>query len=625
MYLKQYLSDLTQIDLKQSIEETSAAVWTSINANFNYANHVRGLLLGNVQSGKTAQTIGVISRLADEGFQIFVVLTTDNVYLQAQTFARTQAALKSFDVLGEHDDVKLFSSGLSKPIAIILKKNSRVLKRWRNLLASSGYCLGRPITILDDEADAASLNTLVNKDRISTINNHLNSTQALASSSVYLQVTATPQAVLLQSAASGWKPDFANYFPPGPSYLGGDFFYSEPTSFAIRFTAENELKSVKEDDDYIPEGLRTSLISFLVVCAHFAEIGELTCNFLIHPSVRIKDHEIFAERIGEHLNLLLSSIADNEFMSELRIAWDDLQKSKPDITNFDDVHKRAVLLLENQEISIFVMNSRSPMRVEYDTGFNIIVGGNSLGRGLTLPKLQTIYYCRTSRTPQADTFWQHSRMFGYDRDPGLMRVYIPPLLHKLFTDLNNSNTALINQIEEYGFDGIQVIYPSNIRPTRPNVVDNRFVSLVTGGVNYFPREPIESGTEDLDTLLSSVLDEFTHVDIEYEFLLELLARLGSPDKSDWDKSKFVNCIRALNLKRPTTDYKLIVRRNRDISKGTGTMLSPIDRQLGDKFDESLVLTMYRLTGSKEKGWSGFPFWLPNIKFPGDLTYYDMDE
>ena len=42
---------------------------------------------------------------------------------------------------------------------------------------------------------------------------------------MYLQVTGTPQAVLLQTAASGWHPAFTYYFAPGVGYLGGDFFF----------------------------------------------------------------------------------------------------------------------------------------------------------------------------------------------------------------------------------------------------------------------------------------------------------------------------------------------------------------------------------------------------------------
>lgn len=68
--------------------------------------------------------------------------------------------------------------------------------------------------------------------------------------------------------------------------------------------------------------------------------------------------------------------------------------------------------------------------------------------------------------------------------------------------------------------------------------------------------------------------------------------------------------------------KLIVRRDRDIAKGTGTLLSPNDRKLGDQFSDSVVLTVYKVTGNK--GWNGQKIWIPNIKLPGTAVYYSGD-
>ena len=35
--------------------------------------------------------------------------------------------------------------------------------------------------------------------------------------------------------------------------------------------------------------------------------------------------------------------------------------------------------------------------------------------------------------------------------------------------------------------------------------------------------------------------------------------------------------------------------------------------------------MYRVSGDKEKGWDGLPLWIPNIKFPTDCCFYDIEE
>lgn len=40
-------------------------------------------------------------------------------------------------------------------------------------------------------------------------------------------------------------------------------------------------------------------------------------------------------------------------------------------------------------------------------------------------------------------------MFGYDRDPVLLRVFMPPKLFKLFSDINRTNNSIIKQIENF--------------------------------------------------------------------------------------------------------------------------------------------------------------------------------
>lgn len=239
--------------------------------SYRYDTNEVGLLLGNVQSGKTSQLFSVIADAADKGFKIFVLLTSDNVTLQEQTFTRALRLLDTFNVCGENDFLRLKEVGLRKPILVVIKKNSNILNSWRNNLSSLGYCKDQAIFIVDDEADSASLNTKINKKQISAIHNHLNQMRKLANGSIFLQVTATPQALLLQELSSSkiaQKPQFVHYIEPGKGYLGGEFFYSEPKSYAIRFTKEDELDSLRNEESCIPEGLKESLFSFLIVGAH---------------------------------------------------------------------------------------------------------------------------------------------------------------------------------------------------------------------------------------------------------------------------------------------------------------------------------------------------------------------
>lgn len=631
-YLQSYTTQLNNNTLADSVKKTAESIHTHILDNFDFSGQLTGLLLGNVQSGKTGQMLGIISHLADNGYRLFLILTTDNVDLQRQTYNRVTQSLPDFTVLSERDTALFNPNNLVKPLVIVLKKNTSVLRKWGNLLATSQLGAGLCLCIFDDEADAASINTLVNKNRTSTINKHLQKIKSTASSSIYFEVTATPQAIVLQTLISGWKPAFIQYFEPGIGYLGGCFFYSQPTSYCIRFTDDSELDDIKEDGDVLcPEGLRKSIMSFLVVCGYKKMKGESNCNFMIHPSARIAIHTRFTNSVQEYLNLLQLSTSDSGFGEQLKEAWEDLQCTKPDLPHYEDIKEHVVQILDDTLVCVIPLNSKStvcrdvdnPDSLDLSKGYNIIVGGNTLGRGLTFPNLQTVYYCRTSKTPQADTFWQHSRIFGYDREKELVRIFIPQRLHSLFVSLSEANDILIKQIEN-GFDDIQLLYPNGILPTRKNVIDNKYLNMIVGGVNMFSSYPTPIHTQEINSLIEYAAEQ-EFAEVTADEIISILELLVLESNTGFDTNKYISCIRALREKRPSVKCRLIVRLNRDISKGTGTMLSPTDRLLGDKFNDDIVLTMYRLVGNIDKGWDGKPLWMPNIKFPCGICFYNTLE
>lgn len=630
-YLDTYLKTIKSEGLRNSIKDTSESVYLNVQKH-NSFTRTTGLLLGQVQSGKTGQMLGIISKLADEGYCFFILLTTDNIDLHRQTYNRVFSSLQSFAVISEKEEVKFRAYSASKPLVIVLKKNSSILRKWRDLLVSSQTFLGQSLVIFDDEGDAASLNTLVNRHNISTINRRLDDIKKTATSTLYFEVTATPQAIILQSIYSEWRPSFVNYFEPGEGYLGGNYFYSDPPSYTIRHTKEDELSDILSNDDIpCPAGLRDSLYTFLIVCASKRLNNDNNCNFMIHPSSRINTHEQFKTIIDAQLNLLQRASDDEEFDKSLYEIWCDLQRSKPDIQSYEDIKENVIQILDNQEMITIPLNSKSficrdssnPDALDLSKGYNIIVGGNTLGRGITFPHLQVVYYCRTSRKPQADTFWQHSRIFGYDRDPQLIRIFIPESLHKLFVELNRGNEVITKQIKQ-GILSCQIIYPNNIKPTRRSVVQLDYLDVISGGVNYFPNFPIEDNVDIIDPIINSLplTDKITIV--SKDTMINLLKHCGSKDPYDFDNIKFISCIDALFQKRPSIKYKILIRKNRDIAFGTGTLLSPKDREIGDEIKDDVLLTLYRVNGDKAKGWSGHPLWIPNIKLPEGYCYYDMN-
>lgn len=631
-YIDTYLNTIQSNELRESVVNTSNELVSNISSRFSFASQLNCLLLGNVQSGKTGQMLGAISLLADKGYRLFILLTTDNVDLQRQTYNRVKKSLLDFNVISEKEEVLFEQVRLTRPAVIVLKKNSRVLRKWKDILVNTDICHGLPLVIFDDEADAASLNTKVNSNKVSPINRNLSLIKKTSTSSVYIEVTATPQAVLLQSLVSGWRPSFVTYFKPGSQYLGGNFFYSDPTSYCAKFTEDNELDKIIADDDTVtPDGLRDSILTFLEVCAYKKIKGENNCNFMIHPNVKIDVHNKFVNRVQEFLNLLEVSQNEKGFEKALKNIWTDLQHTKPDFPSFEDIQNGVTDILDNTEIMVVPLNSKSfvcrdssnPDALDLSKGFNIVIGGNTLGRGITFPHLQTVYYCRSAKRMQADTFWQHSRIFGYDREKELVRIFIPQPLYKFFTELNKSNEMLIEQVT-HGLENLQVILPADISPTRKTVLDSKYLNAIVGGMNFFASDPVDSNTEVIDSIVSQYGDALS-VPTDEETVINLLQLVGSYDSQDFSSQKYISCVHALCAKRPSVKLRLIVRKKREISKGTGTLLSENDRKLGSKFDDEIVLTLYRVNGEFAKGWNGKPLWIPNIKFPKNICFYDTFE
>lgn len=331
-------------------------------------------------------------------------------------------------------------------------------------------------------------------------------------------------------------------------------------------------------------------------------------------------HDLFAQEVSKELQWCKDNI-DNDFKTEFSAVYDSLAPVKYRKASGEDAYGKAKELLLTDAVKILIMNGKNSIASEqYSTGSNIVIGGNTLGRGVTFPSLHTIYYTRTAKKPQADTMWQHSRMFGYDRDPGLMMVYIDEPLYKLFSDINATNNALIAQVES-GTEHIKIYYPSGLKPTRSNVLDERHVAAISGGTNYYPFYPSNDTIEQLDKLLAPFTEDEPVYQVSLRIMKEILSHIESDD--DFRVTAFISILEMMLSEKPNAQGMLIVRRNRDVTQGTGALLSPNDWALGGQYTASTVLTMYKVTG--KKGWGGQELWVPNIKLPNDLIYYDVQE
>ena len=331
-------------------------------------------------------------------------------------------------------------------------------------------------------------------------------------------------------------------------------------------------------------------------------------------------HKKIQEDIKRELKWCIENL-DGELKNELSRQYIDMNPSRSQKCSLEDLYNKIKEILFGKIFKVLVMNGKNNVESsDYESGCNFVIGGNTLGRGITFPGLQTIYYTRTSKKPQADTMWQHSRMFGYDRDPGMMKVYIDENLYKLFADINATNNSIIAQVEKE-IEDVKIYYPEGLNPTRKNVLDNEHVEIISGGTNYYPFDPDNDSIEDISKLLEIFSETEPYYQVSLRLIKELLAYIiPSPD---FKQQAFDSVLETILSEYPTEQGILIVRRERNVAQGTGALLSSDDWNLGESFADKVVLTMYQVTGTK--GWRGKKLWIPNIKLPSNTVYYDVVE
>ena len=195
----------------------------------------RGLVLGDVQSGKTGTYLALFNKAADAGYRLFILLAGNTEVLRQQTQARVDEAFigrdsskviprKGTNVTRKHIGVGLIRTDLAQasgmttvlrdfrqssyeasniaiqtkaahPYVFVIKKNKSVLLAliaWlKEQAAGSGGTLSVPVMMLDDESDYASINTNSETDP-TAINKAIRDVLGLFSRSSYVAFTATP-------------------------------------------------------------------------------------------------------------------------------------------------------------------------------------------------------------------------------------------------------------------------------------------------------------------------------------------------------------------------------------------------------------------------------------------------
>src|SRR4029078_564968 len=132
------------------------------------------------------------------------------------------------------------------------------------------------------------------------------------------------------------------------------------------------------------------------------------------------------------------------------------------------------------------VNGETDEDVAVRSPYNLFVGGNKLGRGVTIKNLLVSYYGRHPKRPQADTVLQHARMYGYRRkDLGLLRLFLPRQLHLVFKAIHKMETGLRDLIAKNSHEEFRGIYlEGGLSATRKSVLAPGAVGVYSGGSNY---------------------------------------------------------------------------------------------------------------------------------------------
>lgn len=250
-------------------------------------NRRRGLVMGHVQMGKTTNYSALISKAADAGYRIIIVLAGLTNSLRYQTQVRLDKTFvgkssisdathsKIYEVgtifFGEKEDYVLrhpfcgtsqlsdfntasanttgaHEGNFADPILFVTKKHPKVLERLADWLKSlrHGEKLDGPMLLIDDEADNASVNTSKDPKLATAINQRIRALLHTTKQSTYIGYTATPFANIFidPDTTDDWAredlfpADFIKSLDPPDNYVGASRLFADGGDLAAACVRE---------------------------------------------------------------------------------------------------------------------------------------------------------------------------------------------------------------------------------------------------------------------------------------------------------------------------------------------------------------------------------------------------
>lgn len=320
----------------------------------------RGLVMGDVQSGKTATYSALICKAADAGYRFIVLLTGTLESLRRQTQERLDTGFVGFDssehlkrnkrdkkvgvgLIDGRRQATVFTSssadfrvstvnslGLSlealrEPALVVVKKHTRILENLHDWLSSYNTSqsdgIDIPILIIDDEADNASINTNDENQDPTAVNARIRELLKLFRRTTYVGFTATPFANIFVTPDNTkemlgddlFPRDFiyalqapSNYFGPGRVFVSeeGHALHLRTVKDAEGALPARHKAGTKVSE--LPGSLKTALLAFLITNA----IRDLRQEGPTHRSmlVNISQFTKVQDQVEELLRLELDTL-----------------------------------------------------------------------------------------------------------------------------------------------------------------------------------------------------------------------------------------------------------------------------------------------------------------------------
>ena len=437
----------------------------------------RGMVVGHVQSGKTANYSGLICKTADAGYKLIVVIAGVHNNLRSQTQRRIDEGFVGRDsarLLNRQDDMfvgvgrfdhtrrpvtftntirdfnKTTATGvgiplqnLTEPAVFVIKKNSSTLKNLLEWLREhsargGGESIDEPMLLIDDEADNASINIRHGAGEVSRINGQIRQLLRMFDRSCYVGYTATPFANIFIDPDTDDQMRGEDLFPrsfivsldPPSNYFGATAVFLEG--------GDDYMRNIEDNEDHLPirheigivlssippsltEAVRTFILGRAIRLARGHERQH--CSMLVNASRFMNVQRQLRNEIHGQLDGIQRSIRVNGALPpetalldpEIRALHTTWEREFRD-TEFDWAEVQSRLHEAASPIRVVEVNSQSPGTLDYSGNRQDGLNVIAVG-GFSLSRGLTLEGLMVSyflrNSMMYDTLMQMGRWFGY--------------------------------------------------------------------------------------------------------------------------------------------------------------------------------------------------------------------